>query len=261
MVNNSDKPSPSIEDLDNLDRQFESDRLSAVKTFGASFSEQVVSAIAAIGEISQVANARIQADTRIAIASIASHAEVTCIELIATVELASLKIDQLKGSGSETITTGHTATVAELGNEVRMEIEGGCSRSIEEIERQARLAVSKISKNTDEAISKIQRHVAKVKAAVACNASVASEKLKASKVKGRTPESITRDAELARKKISDFATKVTSQLTTMSSQAISNISALSVTSLKEISKIVKAAELRVMKIKATSLTRLMHLLE
>ena len=86
-----------------LDQRIESDLRLASIVFEASYAEQIIAGIAAIGEINQVTNARIQTDARIAAARIASHAEVSCIDLLSTAELAVLKIDQLKDENADDI--------------------------------------------------------------------------------------------------------------------------------------------------------------
>ena len=166
--------------MDTLDQRIESDLRLASIVFEASYAEQIIAGIAAIGEINQVTNARIQTDTRIAAARIASHAEVSCIELLSTAELAVLKIDQLKDENADDIQIQNEKEIDEIGKEVRLKIEGDCEDTI-------------------------QNHVAEVRSQIKENEKAAEEKFKASKDEDRTHESIESNAEQAKQKIITFA--------------------------------------------------------
>tara|TARA_R110000787_G_scaffold63679_4_gene143476 strand:+ start:40414 stop:41190 length:777 start_codon:yes stop_codon:yes gene_type:complete len=245
--------------LEDLDKRIESDRRIAVTAFETSFSGQVVAAISAIGEINQVANARIQTDTRVAAARIASHAEVTCIELLSTVELTALKIDHLKSENSSETNGAHEKITAKIINEARLEIEDSCNNSVEEIRRHGDMAVAQISENVNTAIATIQKHVADVKSEIENNEKIAVKKLEASKVKKRTLESAADDGEEAKLKITSFSKEVTNKLTKMSAAAILDINRLSSAVLEEISAVVTTAETKVLKMKEVALSRLRNL--
>jgi len=194
----TDKNPQRDHSLEDLDKRIESDRRIAVTAFEATFSQQVVTAIAAIGEINQIANARIQADTRVAAARIASHAEVTCIELLSTVELTALKIDKLKSENSRETNVANKKIITQFVDEARLEIEDSCNSSVEEIKRYGDMAIAQISENSRTAIEKIQGHVAKVKADIEQNEKIAVEKLAVSKEEERTLKSAAEDGEAAR---------------------------------------------------------------
>ena len=141
--------------MDTLDQRIESDLRLASIVFEASYAEQIIAGIAAIGEINQVTNARIQTDTRIAAARIASHAEVSCIELLSTAELAVLKIDQLKDENADDIQIQNEKENDEIGKEVRLKIEGDCEDTIQNINKYSEMIINLISENSKEAITKI----------------------------------------------------------------------------------------------------------
>jgi hypothetical protein len=134
----TDKNKQNARSMDTLDQRIESDRRIAAIVFEASYSEQIITGIAAIGEINQVTNARIQTDARVAAARIAPHAEVSCIELLSTAELAVLKIDQLKGESTDAIQIQNKKEIDKIGKEARLKIESGCDDSIEDIKKMVR---------------------------------------------------------------------------------------------------------------------------
>ena len=139
MGNNvADENKQNARSMDTLDQRIESDRRIAAIVFEASYSEQIIAGIAAIGEINQVTNARIQTDARVAAARIASHAEVSCIELLSTAELAVLKIDQLKDENADAIQIGNKIEIDEIAKEARLKIDSGCEDSIQDIKNMVR---------------------------------------------------------------------------------------------------------------------------
>jgi hypothetical protein len=139
MGNNvADENKQNARSMDTLDQRIESDRRIAAIVFEASYSEQIIAGIAAIGEINQVTNARIQTDARVAAARIASHAEVSCIELLSTAELAVLKIDQLKDENADAIQIGNKIEIDEIAKEAWLKIDGGCEDSIQDIKNMVR---------------------------------------------------------------------------------------------------------------------------
>lgn len=247
--------------MDTLDQRIESDLRLASIVFEASYAEQIIAGIAAIGEINQVTNARIQTDTRIAAARIASHAEVSCIELLSTAELAVLKIDQLKDENADDIQIQNEKEIDEIGKEVRLKIEGDCEDTIQNINKYSEMIINLISENSKEAITKIQNHVAEVRSQIKENEKAAEEKFKASKDEDRTHESIESNAEQAKQKIITFAKEVTGNLANLSSDTMADINKRSQEALDEITNIFTTAEIKVKKMKDVALSRLRKMFE
>lgn len=77
--------------LKELDALFEHDRLSAAKIAKTVFAHEVTVAIANIGEINQIANARILADSQISSAKMLTDAEVAATLLLSKAEIAVLQ--------------------------------------------------------------------------------------------------------------------------------------------------------------------------
>ena len=250
-----------IHSVDDLDKRIESDRRVAAILFESSYSEQVIAGIKAISEINQIANARIQTDTRVAAARIASQAEVTCIELLSTAELTALKIYQLKDGTSNAIKIDKKKIISANGNEALLEIEKGCSQSIEDIKKYGDIALTQISENMDSATAKIQSHVAEVKSQVEKNEVIANDKLKKSKTEERTYKTAENDGEKAKVKFAAFAKEAANQLFKMSSYAIADINKMSQSALEEISTVVMKAETKIKKTKDFALSHLRHILD
>lgn len=258
MDEDDQAPVHSIEDLD---QQIEDERRLAAIVFESSYSEQVIAGISAIGEINQIANARIQTDTRVAAARIASQAEVTCIELLSTAELAALKVDQLKSERPSLIKVDEDKIIHEITDEARIDIETGCNTSVEEINKYGEMALSQINENMNAAIAKIQQQVAEVKSQIQQNEVAADEKLERSKTEDRTLETVKDHGEEAKKKFAAFAKEAANQLSKLSSEAIADINKMSGSALAEISTIVSTAEIKIKKTKDIALTRLKKILD
>lgn len=257
MVSKYLRKALTVEEMDELTERA---RRGAAEGVKAAFDKAVTVAIRNIGDISQVANARIQADCHVAAARIASSAEVSATELAANAEIAILAIQKHKIKTASDRTAANSM-IADTSRRVESDISAGAKKAIEEIHRQAKAAVEQITENSKHSIKEIQSLATEVAEHVAENARIAQEKLEENKRAPRTPATVARDAAKAAKKVGKNSVAAMGKLQAKVSEAIEEINNLVESNLANLARAVLDAEARIIGARDAALARIRDFLE
>jgi flagellar motor switch/type III secretory pathway protein FliN len=243
-----------------MDELTEKARRGAAEGVKATFDKAVTVAIRNISEVSQVANARIQADCHIATARIASSAEVSATELAANAEIAILAIqkDEIKTANNGKI---GKSIILETGRKVEEDISTGAKKAIEAIHLQAKMAVEQITGNSKQSILEIQALAGEVAELVVENARIAREKLDEAKHAPRTPASVALAAADATEKVKNHSVAATEKLNKKVSGVIEEITKLVTNNLANLTRTVSDAEVRILGARDAALARIRDFLE
>lgn len=243
-----------------MDELTERARRGAAEGVKAAFDKAVTVAIRNISDISQVANARIQADCHVAAARIASSAEVSATELAANAEIAILTIQKRKATTASDKKVADSM-IADASRQVESDISVGAKKAIEEIHRQAKAAIEQITGNSKQSIMEIQALAGEVAGLVAENARIAREKLELDKQAPRTPASVARDAAKAARKVKKNSLAAVEILQEKVSTAIEEINNLVESNLANLARAVSDAEARIIGARDAALVRIRDFLE
>lgn len=238
-----------------MDQLVEKARRGAAEGIKAAFDEAVAVAIRNISDISQVANARIEAGCNVAAARIASSAEVSAMELTASAETAILTIQKRKMTPARHEDAVDTM-ITDLCGQVESEISAGAKEAIDEIHRQAKAAVELITENSKQSILEIQALAGEVAELVIENARVARENLDRDKREPRTPASVSREAAKAAAKVEKHSVAATQKLKKKVSATIKEINDLAESNLANLSSTVSDAEKRILGARDAALARI-----
>jgi hypothetical protein len=257
MVSEYLKQNKQIVELDAL---YAANLSAAASVTALLMSQQFSMAISSITEITQIANARIQADCTVASARIESNSQVCVTEIAAKAEMAMLKIQTLEAH--EMLSQEQIGSmVDQIGYAARQEISMSAANSIELIKTQAESSLKEIANHTNSSIDKI-RSMAEVTAEqTSKDAKLAKTKLDESKKYERTGEEIKEEAEKAIQLVLDFNSETTLKLRDKASTAIKELNSLSNGLLSEISDVVAMSEGFILSRRDEALVRIDNLIK
>jgi hypothetical protein len=230
--------------LKELDTLFERDRLSAAKIAKTVFAHEVAVAITNIGEINQIANARILADCQISSAKMLTDAEVTATLLLSKAEIAVLQLEQYARGNSENISK-HQTMILEISRTTTRAISTAADEAMQTIQREAMEAIQRMKENAAKAIETIQTMAETLTQDVEEKAVLAQDVLAAEKAQARTPEEAAENAQEGIDAIRNHAALSRDKLRETVKKVIGEMEVMSASASKSISEAMTASERRV----------------
>lgn len=252
MVSDYLKNNRSIEELDAL---FEHDRIAAMKIAATVLNHEVSTAITNIGEINQIANARIMADSQVASAKMMTDAEIASTHLIAKAELAVLDIKMQDQQNIEEIAL-QADMIGEIGRSTTDVITNSAQEAVEAIQNEAAEAIERLKQNATNAILMIKSLSAEISARVVHSAEKAKEKLDQAKRHVRTAEDLIVEAEKQKQFITDAAHKSSLELRQVAEHSIANLNATTDAASKAITEAVVLSQARILEARDKALRRI-----
>lgn len=257
MVSEYLKQSCSLDDLDKL---IEHDREIAAKIAKTVFNREVTTAITNIGEISQIANARIQADCQVSAAKMMTDAEVTATVLMSKAELAALEIQQQ--TVNDPLDDVREAMIKEISLRACEAISENAQKSVEDIQREADDAIGRLKDNAIKAIEEIQSLADTIAAKVQENAKLVEDNLRNDSPNTRDtrePEDVVDKAALEAQIILDEAHRSAQELHRTRDRIISDMNALVDIISKQIKTASHASENRIIEAQEKALARVLEI--
>ncbi len=242
MVSNYLKQSRSIEELYAL---IEADRVAAAEIAATVFDNEVAMAITNIGEINQVANARILADSQVASARMMTDAEVTAVALTAKAEAAIVEIKSRLQQDSRRSEITHSM-IAEISRIAVGEISDSAQDSVKGIQLDAKYAIKCLQDNAAKAIEDIKATADDIAVRIAESTKRANTILTKQKERHPSPEDVVRHAETASQNILGVSSQATQQIHDAAAITIAELNTITDAATKIITEAVTASERRVL---------------
>jgi len=252
MVSDYLKNNRSIGELDAL---FEHDRIAAMKIAATVLNHEVSTAITNIGEINQIANARIMADSQVASAKMMTDAEIASTHLIAKAELAMLDIKMQDQQNTEEIAV-QADMIREIGNSTAEVITHSAQEAVQAIQNEAAEAIQRLKQNATNAILMNKSLSAEISARVVDSAEKAKEKLDQAKRHVRTAEELIVEAAKQKQLITDTAHESSLELRQAAEHSIANLHAITDAASKAIAEAVVLSQTRILEARDRALRRI-----
>lgn len=252
MVSDYLKNNRSIKELDVL---FEQDRIAAVKIAATVLNHEVSTAITNIGEINQIANARIMADSQVASAKMMTDAEIASTHLIAKAELAVLDIKMQDHQSAEEIAL-QADMISEIGRSTTEVITNNANEAVEAIQNEAAEAIQRLKQNATNAILMIKSLSAEISTRVVESAEQAKKKLDQAKHYVRTTQELIVEAEKQKQFITDTAHESSLELRQVTEHSIANLHATTDAASKAITEAVVLSQTRILEARDRALKRI-----
>lgn len=230
--------------LEELDALFEQDRLSAAKIAKTVFAHEVAVAIANIGEINQVASARILADSQIASAKMQTDAEVAATLLLSKAEITVLQLEQYASGDTKHIDV-NKCMILEISRSTINAISTTASEAMATIQHEAENAIRRMRENATKAIESIHAMAEKLALEVEAKAAMARDALAEEKTQSRTVDETAESAKNRAELILVHATYSRERLREATQKIIAEIEAMSASAIQTISEAMAASERRI----------------
>lgn len=253
-----------VRSLEELDKLFAENRLAAAKAAESNFKFEVSRAIISVGEINQVASARITADSQVVSAKIMADAEVISTSLIAKAEVAIFQTQS--PITPENISDGADPQSANIQMEsviknADQEIRDFSNEAIEQIRKEAVDAIERIKANAAAPIEEIRALVADVADRTKTDAEKAAKILAEQKEMPRNKDDMVENAEKAASGLASQTQKNLQDLQEMLDSSIKEITTQTDIFVKEIMKLAKSVEARILACRDEALLRVNQILE
>jgi len=235
--------SRSLEELDDLVAKH---RLAAAKVAEVRFKTEIFNAITAISEISQIASARIVADSQVVSAQMAANAEIANARLMADVDIS---ISQILKCAAGATDLGFLEIaedmIKEIGRIGAQKLSGRAKESIAAIKQSAKEAVKRLEEITTQSIKEIQKTAAQTARQVLMDAETAAEKLRKSKLGERTTVTAAQEADEAAGLVAAAARAVADDMQAEADAAIGGLQVLAEKTSKTLSALAAGFEARI----------------
>ncbi|OEJ64328.1 hypothetical protein [Magnetovibrio blakemorei] len=241
--------------IDELDALFEQDRIAAIKIAATVLNHEVSTAITNIGEINQIANARIMADSQVAAAKMMTDAEIASTHLIAKAELAVLDIKIQDQQSAEEIAL-QADMISEIGRSTTEVITNNAQEAVQAIQNEASEAITHLKQNATNAILMIKSLSAEISTRVTESAEKAKEKLDQAKRHIRTTEELIVEAEKQKQFITDTVHVSSLELRQVAEHSIANLHATTDAASKAITDAVVLSQARILEARDRALRRI-----
>lgn len=242
----------SIKELDEL---FEQDRIAAMKIAATILSHEVSTAITSIGEINQIANARIFADSQVASAKLMTDAEITSTHLIAKAELAVLDIKMQNHQNAEKFEL-QADMIREIGRSTTEVISDNAQDAVQAIQNEAAEAIHRLKQNASNAILMIKSLSAEISVRVVESAEKTKVKLDEAKLHTRTAEELIVEAEKQKQFITDTAHESSLELRQAAEHSVANLHATTDAACTAITEAVVLSQTRILEARDRALRRI-----
>lgn len=238
-----------VRSLEELDKFFAESRLAAAKAAESNFKFEVSRAIVSIGEINQVASARITADSQVASAKIMADAEVISTSLLAKAEIAVFRTQNPitpENIGDGVDPESVDSQIQAIANEANQEIRESSSNAIERIRKEASEAIDRIKTHATGAIEEIRTLVSDVADKTKADAEKAGALLAEQKEMPRNKDEMIIHAEEAASELASHTEQNLQELRDILHASIKEITRQADLSVKEIMNITKSIEARIL---------------
>lgn len=253
-----------VRSLEELDKLFAENRIAAAKAAESNFKFEVSRAIVSIGEINQVASARITADSQVASAKIMADAEVISTSLLAKAEIAVFRTQSPitpENIGDGTDPQKVNSQIEAIATEANQEIREFSSNAIEQIRKEAADAIDRIKTHATGAIEDIRTLVSDVSEKTKADAEKAAELLAGQKEMPRNKDEMIVNAEEAASELVSHTQQNLQDLRDMLDASIREITRQADLSVKEILTITKSIEFRILARRDEAIGRVDQIME
>jgi uncharacterized protein YoxC len=256
--------------LEELDQLFADNRLAAAQTVQSNFQIEVSKAIVNIGEINQVASARIMADSQVASAKIMADAEVVATSLLAKAEVAAFRSQGTFVAESAPVPESARIERPEPSSDTQIktivttanhEIQSFSTDAIEKIRTEAAEAIDRIKTHANGAIQDIRTLVADVADKTEADVKTAQSILAEQKDMPRSTAEATKNAEIAAEKLSSQTRKNSRDLKQIVDASVKEIRKQADLSIPEVMRITTSVEARILARRDEAMSRVEKILE
>lgn len=253
-----------VRSLEELDQLFADNRIAAAKAAESNFKFEVSRAIVSIGEINQVASARITADSQVASAKIMADAEVISTSLLAKAEVAVFRTQHPitpENIGDGAYPQSANRHIETIVNEANQEIREFSSNAIEQIRKESSDAIDRIKTHATGAIEDIKTLVNEVAEKTKADAEKAALLLAEQKEMPRNKDEIIVAAEGAASELASQTQQNLQDLRDMLDASIREITRQADLSVREIMAITKSIENRILARRDEAIGRIDQIME
>lgn len=253
-----------MKSLEELDKLLSDEQLATAKAVESNFKFEVSKAIVSIGEINQIASARITADSQVASAKIMADAEVISASLLAKAEIAVFQTQEpINQEGPVDKADPHTTDnmVEAIVTNANQEIRTSSNDAIEQIRKEASEAIERVKGHAKGAIEEIRTLVANVADRTRASAETAGKVLSEQREKPLNQDEMVENAKKAAEKLAFEAEKNLDDLKTVLDSTVEKITRQADLSVKEIMNITKSVEARILSRRDNAIERIDQILE
>jgi hypothetical protein len=252
MVSSDITPSLTLAELDSL---IERDRDAAVRSALTLFRYEVAAAVVTIGEINQIANARVTAGCQVSSTKIKTDADLAAAILMSNAEVAILEVRQM-GVEDRAGLERQKSVISGIGRESIKAIADGARETIDGIQSEAKQAIGKINQGATEAIGKINLLSMDIQSRITQCEEMAKENLDLMRREARSNEALIKQAEDATGQIKKEASMGLDELHSLTAEGIQGLNTATDKALQAFSDAAKNAERRIIEIRDTALQRI-----
>jgi len=232
--------------LEELDDLILKHKLAAAKVAEVKFKTDLINAVTVISEISQVASARILADSQVVSAKMTANAEIANARLMVDVDIAISEIVKTSGGDMdpESLSIAEDM-IKEVGRIGGKKLSERAKESIAAIKKTAKDATMNLEEISTQSIRDIQQTAEQTASQIETDAEIAVEKIRLSKLGDRTTETAAQEADEAAELIIAAAKAVSSEMKAEVQTSISALQNLAEKTSKTLSEMAAEFETRI----------------